>query len=115
MQKEHQVEAANDILTGLMKAFHFLSRPKPAPKPKYTYENSYTALHARRRLTREESAAVDSLTDQLRVLNPKSDGERIKEILSEIGKLPVKFVPLKRETRIDNSKRYPYASAKRGG
>jgi len=109
------VEAATDILGGLMKAFAFLARPKPAPKQKFTYENSYTAIHARRRLTNAESAAVDSLTDQLRVLDPRNDGDRIKEILSEIGKLPVKFVPLKRETRIDNSKRYPYASAKRGG
>ena len=111
------MEAAPDILSGLMKAFAFLSRPKPAPKPKFNYQPAGTAVHARRRLRPSENVIINGLVGELAILDPTAskDSERITEIISALGKQPVKFVPIKREFKIERSKTYPYRSAKRGG
>ena len=105
------------ILNGLMKAFAFLTRPKPQPKTKFTYRTAGTAVHARRRLRPSEHVAVNALVADLAILDPNNPDHdaKIKETINALGKQPVKFVPIKRETRIDRSKRYPYASAKRAG
>lgn len=104
------------ILSGLMKAFAFLARPKPAPKTKFTYKPAGTAVHARRRLRPSEHVAVNALVADLAILDPNNPDHdaRIKETINSLGKLPVKFVPIKRETRIQTSKSYPYRSTKRG-
>jgi hypothetical protein len=103
------------ILDGLMKAFAFLARPKPQPKNKFTYRTAGTAVHARRRLCPSENVAVNQLVSDLSILDPNNTEHdaKIKEIINALGKQPVKFVPIKREIRIDTSKRYPYASTKR--
>jgi hypothetical protein len=111
------MEAAPDILTGLMKAFAFLSRPKPAPKRKFNYQPAGTAVHARRRLRPSENVIVNGLVGELATLDPTTsrDSDRIREIIADLGKQPVKFVPIKRQYAIERSKTYPYRSAKRGG
>lgn len=104
------------ILSGLMKAFAFLARPKPEPARKYTYKTVGTAVHARRRLRPSENVAVNALVSDLALLDPNNPDHdaRIKETITALGKQPVKFVPIKRETRIQTSKVYPYRSTKRG-
>jgi hypothetical protein len=108
--------ASDSILSGLMKAFAFLARPKPQPKVKFTYKTAGTAVHARRRLRPHENASVNQLVSELAHLDPNNvdHDAKIKETISALGKLPVKFVPIKRETRISNAKVYPYRSTKRG-
>jgi hypothetical protein len=108
------------IQDGILRAFALLlaQRSKPRQvKPKYTYKAFGNAIHAVRRLSKEESDAVDALCDQLRALDPRDDAndEKIGGILKELGKLPVKFVPQKLALKIDRSKKYPYRSTKRGG
>ena len=105
------------ILSGLVKAFAFLARPKPEPARKYTYKTAGTAVHARRRLRPSENVAINALVSDLALLDPNNGDHdaQIKETIAALGKLPVKFVPIKREFRIDNSKHYPHASAKRAG
>ncbi|WP_316207520.1 hypothetical protein [Bradyrhizobium sp. SZCCHNR3118] len=107
------MDAAPDILTGLMKAFAFLARPKPKPRQKFVYERSFTAIHARRRLTAAENKTVKALTSELATLDPRKDRERVGDIMKELNKQPVKFVQMKREHRIDRSKTYPYHSPRR--
>jgi hypothetical protein len=104
------------ILSGLMKAFAFLARPKPGPKVKFTYRTAGTAVHARRRLRPSENVAVNQLVSDLAILDPNNTDHdaKIKETINALGKLPVKFVPIKRETRIQTAKVYPYRSTKRG-
>ena len=110
------MSTADSILGGLMKAFAFLARPKPAPKTKFTYKTAGTAVHARRRLRPSENVAGNALVSDLAILDPNNTDHdaRIKETLNSLGKLPVKFVPIKREIRISTSKTYPYRSTKRG-
>jgi hypothetical protein len=110
--------AVADNSMGLMKAFHFLAKQQQRPiKPKYRYEPAGSAIHASRRLTAEERNAVSSKLDELKTLDPsdRKNDERIQKLVSALGKLPVKFVPVKSEIRIKVSKTYPYASKKRGG
>jgi hypothetical protein len=117
MQKEHhRMFTSEAILSGLMKAVAFLARPKPQPKNKFSYRTAGTAVHARRRLRPSENVAVNALVSDLAKLDPNNSEHdaRIKETINALGKLPVKFVPIKRETRISTSKSYPYRSAKRG-
>ena len=67
--------------------------------------------------SKDEAAAVDALVDKLKVARSPDDAnnETIETLLKELSKLPVKFVPIKLEQRIDYSKPYPYRSTKRGG
>jgi len=107
-----------DTSMGLMKAFAYLLQEQRRPTaPKFTYAPAGSAVHARFKLPKEQRARVFGIVGDLSALDPKdpSDSDRIKQLISDLSKLPVKFVPVKRETRIDNSKSYPYASKKRGG
>jgi hypothetical protein len=116
-EKTMEVRTTQD---GILRAFALLVAAQSKPrqvKPKYTYKPIGNAVHAVRRLTKDESAAVDDVCDKLRALNPRAeaDSEAIKGLLKELSKLPVKFVPQKLATKIDYSKKYPYRSTKRGG
>lgn len=100
-----------DTSMGLMKAFHYLLQSqRREPTPKYTYAPAGRSVHARRRLTKSQNDQVKVLVSELHTLDPKvkADNPRIKELIEALAKLPVKFVPIKRETRIDNTKVYPY-------
>jgi hypothetical protein len=110
------MEPAVDTLTGLMRAFHFLTQQKRrVPKPKFTYAAAGSAVHAAKRLSKQQRADVTDIVKELTTLDPAaaSDSDRIKELITALTKHPVKFVPVKRETRIDTSKVYPYRSKKR--
>jgi hypothetical protein len=112
------MKPAVDTLTGLMRAFHFLTQSKRrVPKPKFTYEPAGSVVHAAKRLSKQQRVEVTAIVSELESLDPtaSSDSERIKELITELSKRPVKFVPVKLETRIDLSKTYPYRSKKRGG
>ena len=103
---------------GLMKAFHFLlQQQKRTIKKKFDYVPNGTVVHASRQLKADESSKVNGLVSQLNTLDPKDNAndETIKSLLTELSKLPVKFVPLKRQFPVDYSKPYPYRSTKRGG
>jgi hypothetical protein len=103
---------------GLMKAFHFLlQEQKRTIKKKFDYVPNGTVVHASRRLRKDEASQVNDIVSQLNVLDPKDEAnnESIKSMLADLAKLPVKFVPLKRQFPIDYSKPYPYRSTKRGG
>jgi hypothetical protein len=105
---------------GILRAFALLVAQQSKPrqvKQKYFYKPFGNAIHAVRRLRKEEADAVDALCDQLRDLNPRDDNnnEAIQKILKDLSKLPVKFVPQKLAIKIDRSKKYPYRSTKRGG
>lgn len=105
---------------GILRAFALLMARQSNPrqvKQKYVYKSFGNAIHAVRRLRKDEADAVDALCDQLRVLDPRDDNnnEAIQNILKDLSKLPVKFVPQKLAIKIDRSKKYPYRSTKRGG
>jgi hypothetical protein len=103
-----------DTLTGLMRAFHFLTQSRMrAPEPKFTYAPAGSAVHAAKRLMKRQRADVTALVKELASLDlaAASDGDRIKGLITALSKQPVKFVPVKRETRIDRSKSYPYHPA----
>ena len=107
-----------DMSMGLMKAFHFLiQQQRREPKKKFNYTSFGSAVHAQRCLTKAEHAAVDRIVGELRMLNPSKpeNQDRVKELMKEMSAQPVKFVPMKREVRIDTSKTYRYRSKKRGG
>jgi len=106
-----------DTSMGLM-AFHFLTMQQQRPiKPEFRYEPAGSAVRASRRLSVEERKKVSSKLDELKTLDPadRKNDERIQKLVSALGKLPVKFVPVKSEIRTKVSKTYPYASKKRGG
>jgi hypothetical protein len=111
----------SDTSMGLMKALHFLQiQQRRTPKRKFTYEAHGTAVHGKQKITREQREEMNNILDELQALDPakskgKDNGDRIKELFKQLGKLPVDFVPVKRELRIDRSKTYPYRSKKRGG
>lgn len=101
---------------GLMKALHFIISDRSRPvKRKFMYEDGGTAVHARRTLKADESAQIDALTKQILSLDPVEDRDQVKSLFSDLSKLPVKFVPVRRQIKIDYSKSYPYRSKKRGG
>src|ERR1700726_1349803 len=105
------MEPAVDTLSGMMRAFHFLTQSKRrVPKPKFTYAPAGSAVHAAKPLSKDQRAVVTQICRELASLDPKaaSDSDRIKELITELTKHPVKFVPVKREARIDQSKTYPY-------
>lgn len=102
---------------GLLRAFGLLMGQKRTIKQKFTYRPFGSAIHATRRLTKDENKIVDDIAAKLKKLDPNNDEEakQYQVLLKELSKLPVKFVPLKYEERIDYSKAYPYRSKKRGG
>ena len=107
-----------DTSMGLMKAFHFLTmQQRRTPTRKFDYLPAGSAVHAARRLSKKERTTITGLVAELSALDPKApeDSNRIKQLISELSKQPVKFVPVKREIRIDRAKPYPYRSTKRGG
>lgn len=100
-----------DTSMGLMKAFNFLLQEQRRPAaPKFTYASAGSAVHARFKLSKATREKMESIVAELRALNPKApdDSDRIKQLIAELTKLPVKFIPVKRQTRVDNSKVYPY-------
>jgi len=108
----------SDMSMGLMKAFHFLmQQQRRVPKKKFNYTPFGSAVHGQRCLTKSEHAAVYKIVGELRMLDPSDSKnfDRVKELMREISAQPVKFVPMKREVRIDTSKKYPYRSKKHGG
>lgn len=107
-----------DTSMGLMKALHYLTRSDRRPvTQKYSYEAAGSAVHAGHGITREQRAEMIDLVRQLRKLDPEaeSDNALIKELLAQLSKLPVRFIPVKRRIKIERSKTYPYRSKKRGG
>lgn len=111
-------EQTSDITTGLMKAFHFLSQQKYRKRPsKFEYQPVGSVVHASRCLSVDERSAVDRLLKQLSQLDPSvsSNNSKIQDLISDLGKHQVNFIPVRRETRITRSKSYPYRSKKRGG
>lgn len=105
---------------GLLRAFGMLMQQGAQPrqiKKKYVYQPFGNAVHASRCLKKAESDAVDALFVTIKALDPSNEvnGEQLKSLFKELGKHPVKFVPIKAQRRIDYSKRYPYRSKKRGG
>jgi len=87
------------------------------PKQKFNYTSFGSVVHAQRCLSKKERDAISKIVGELRTLDPsKQDNQdRVKELMKEISAQPVKFVPIKREVRIDTAKKYPYRSTKRGG
>ena len=94
-----------------------VDRPRRPTKTKFNYEGCGNVVHAARRLNSAERKSINSPLDELKKLYPnaRDNRERVKELMGELGALPVKLVPVKSETRIGRSKSYPYASKKRGG
>jgi hypothetical protein len=109
----------SDTSMGLMKALHFLSQQqRRTVKPKFTYKPAGTAVKAKNKITRTQRAEMVGIMAELQTLDPAEkdrDGTRIMELFQQLGKLPVSFVPVRRQTSIDRSKSYPYRSKKRGG
>jgi hypothetical protein len=122
MQKgEDKTMEVRSTQDGILRAFSLLvaqqNRPRQV-KPKFTYEQAGSAVKGRNKITRAQRAEMISIVEELTGLDPSKgsgDGERIKELFKQLGKLPVNFVPVKRQVRIDYSKSYPYRSTKRGG
>jgi hypothetical protein len=107
-----------DTSMGLMKAFHFLiQQQRREVKPKFNYTPFGSGVHASRCLKKEERETINKIVGEIRTLDPSAseNAGRMKELFKEIGAQPVKFVPVKREVRIDTAKKYPYRSKKRGG
>jgi hypothetical protein len=105
---------------GILRAFGLLLQQQSSPrniKKKIESRPFGSAVHAARHLKKAEADAVNVLVDQIKVLDPRDDAnaEQIQSLLKELSKLPVKFVPMKIQRRIDYSKSYPYRSTKRGG
>jgi hypothetical protein len=106
---------------GILRAFAFLVAKQSNPrqvKQKFTYEQAGTAIKGRNKITRAQRTEMIDIIGQLTPLDPAKgsvDGDKIKELFKQLGKLPVNFVPVKRQVRIDYSKSYPYRSTKRGG
>jgi hypothetical protein len=111
------MDVVADTSMGLLKAFAFLlQQQRRAPKPKFEYQPAGNAVHARTMLKPQQRAAVNSTLAGLQALDPAdpADSDRIKQLIDTLTKLPVKFVPVRRETRIDRSKSYPYGSKRQG-
>jgi hypothetical protein len=109
-----------DTSMGLMKALHFLStqQQRRKVKPKFTYQPAGNMVMGKHKITRAQRAEMVGILAVLQTLDPAEkdrDGDRIVDLFKQLGKLPVSFVPVQRQTRIDRSKTYPYRSKKRGG
>lgn len=95
----------------ILKAFGLLLQAQSKPrqvKQKFAYRQFGTAVHAKRRLSKAEAASIDALVAKLKALDPRDDANNtaIEGLLKELSALPVKFVPIKYEQRIDYSKSY---------
>lgn len=97
---------------GLLRAFGLLMGQQRTIKKKFAYSSAGSAVHAARRLTKAEHETIFGLLKQLKTLNPRNDADSAKyqELLKELSKQPVKFVPMKYEHRIDYSKPYRRAA-----
>lgn len=107
-------------MDGLLRAFGLLLQQQSKPrqlKSKYEYQPSGSGVHAARVLKKHESDAINDLGKQLKALDPedRSNQEAIEGLVKQLSKLPVKFVPIKRQVTLGGSKTYPYRSKKRGG
>ena len=96
---------------GILKAFALLVQQQSKPRQvnqKYVYRPFGTAVHAARRLTKAEAGNIDALVGKLKALDPTDDAnnEAIEGLLKALSTLPVKFVPINLEQRIDYSKSY---------
>ena len=109
------MDQGTDITTGLMKAVHFLSQQRHRNlRQKFEYQEAGSVVHASRCISKSDRERVDVLLKQVGKLdaaNPENHSQ-IENLISELSKLPVKFIPVKREIRIDRSKRYPYRSTR---
>jgi hypothetical protein len=119
MQKgEDRTMEVRSTEDGILRAFSLLlqQQSKPRGKQKFHYQPAGSAVHAARSLNKAEAAAIDSIVDQLKALDPKAEenAETVKSLLKELSKQPVRFVPVKRQQRIDYSKTYPYGSKRQG-
>lgn len=112
------MDALNETQLGMLKAFHYLLQQNNRPrqvKPRFRYEDQGMVVHAKRCLTAKERSKVDELI--FNVLDIKRQGGSDREIqgaLSELGKLPVHFVPVKQQIPLKRGKSYPYASKRQG-
>jgi seryl-tRNA synthetase len=105
---------------GMLRAFANLVQQQSNArkiKQKRIYREIGNAIHASRCLTKSEAASVNRIVDKLNDLDPRDEANAtmIDSLFKELGKHPIKFVPRKREQRVDHSKTYPYRSTKRGG
>lgn len=109
--------AFNDTQLGLLKAMHFIStqHQRRNVKQKIVYESDGSTTRATRCLTKAERAEITTLVEKLVILDPRTQQDQVQQIMKDLAGKPIKFVPVKREIRIDYSKSYPYRSKKRGG
>ncbi|WP_316196708.1 hypothetical protein [Bradyrhizobium sp. SZCCHNS3053] len=95
----------------VLRAFGLLFKRSTSPrkvKQKFSYKPFGTAVHASRRLSAAEADNVNALVGALKTLDPRDDenSAAIEKLMKALSALPVKFVPMKYEQRVDRSKRY---------
>jgi hypothetical protein len=105
---------------GILRAFGLLVQQQSKGsqvKRKRTYSSIGNAIHTSRCLRKAEAAAVDTIVGKLNAVDPRDENNKveIEALFKELAKHPIKFVPRKREQRVEYSKTYPYRSKKRGG
>jgi seryl-tRNA synthetase len=118
MQKGEDNMEVRTTEDGLLRAFGMLVNQQSSRqvKQKRFYREMGNNVHATRPLSKLESKQVKDLLDKLKALNPRDEAskDQAQAILKLLSVLPVKFVPVKHEQRIDSSKTYPYASKRQG-
>jgi hypothetical protein len=107
----------NDTTLGMLHAHHLITeqqnRRAAAPrKPRYTYEKAGTAVHATHCISQYKRDQINGLLNELSGVDP-DNGDLVKDLITQITKLPTKFVSIKRAIPIARGKTYPYRSAKR--
>lgn len=109
--------AITDTQMGLLKAMHFLAteHQRRKVKQKFIYESAGSTTRATRCLTKSERAEITAMVEKLVILDPRTQQDQVQQVMKDLAGKPIKFVPVKREMRIDYSKSYPYRSKKRGG
>jgi hypothetical protein len=102
---------------GMLKAMHFLAtqHQRQKIKQKFFYESAGSTTRATRCLIKAERAEVTAIVEKLVILDPVKQQDEVQQVMKDLAGKPIKFVPVKREIRIDYSKTYPYRSKKRGG
>src|SRR5262245_60114385 len=115
MQKEKaktmEVRSTQD---GILRAFHLLLQKQSSGrkvKQKHIYEPAGSMVMARHKATRAQKAEMRALVKELQ--ENQGDEQASKGIIKMLSALPVNFVPVKRQIKIDYSKTYPYRSKKR--
>lgn len=92
----------NETTLGLLKAAHNLTaQANKPPKKKYQYEKAGTAIHAARCLKKKERDDLNFLLEQIRIAAANGDTRDVEQLLKDVVRLPVKFVPVKRQLPID--------------